>query len=339
MLKDKSILITGGTGSFGKAFVRTVLERHPDVRRLVIYSRDELKQFEMSQTFSTKQHPGIRYFIGDIRDRDRLYRALQKVDIVVHAAALKQVDTAEYNPFEAVRTNVLGSQNVIDAAIDCGVRKVLALSTDKAANPINLYGATKLAADKLFTAANNYAGADSTRFAVVRYGNVLGSRGSVVPLFREQIRSGGPVTVTHEQIERYFMTIPEATQLILQGSVLGRGGEIFVLDMGSPVKIKFLAEQMIRLSGKVPYEEIGITITGLRPGEKLYEELLIGNNPTPSAHPRIMKAHEEFLPWEELQVQLEQLREAIEMERIDVLKDVLRTCVNGYVDSAYSPLK
>lgn len=189
MLNGKSILITGGTGSFGKAFVRMVLDRYPGVKRLVVYSRDELKQFEMSQVFSESHHTCLRYFIGDVRDKDRLQRALEGIDTVVHAAALKQVPAAEYNPFECIKTNILGAQNLVDACLDNGgVRQVIALSTDKAAAPINLYGATKLCSDKLFVAANNIKGKRDIRFSVVRYGNVLGSRGSVVPFFLENVK-------------------------------------------------------------------------------------------------------------------------------------------------------
>ena len=186
MLSGKSILVTGGTGSFGRAFVRTVLAKYPDVRRLVVYSRDELKQFEMSQELSPERHKALRYFIGDVRDEDRLRRALEGIEIVVHAAALKQVPAAEYNPFECIKTNVLGAQNMIEACLDSGVRNVVALSTDKAAAPINLYGATKLCSDKLFIAANNIIGSRDLRFSVVRYGNVMGSRGSVMPFFLAQ---------------------------------------------------------------------------------------------------------------------------------------------------------
>ena len=185
MLNGKSILITGGTGSFGKAFVQTVLERYPQVKRLVIYSRDELKQFEMAQKFDPKTYPALRYFIGDVRDADRIRRAMEGIDVVIHAAALKQVPAAEYNPFECIKTNIMGAQNVIEACLDSNVRNVVALSTDKAAAPINLYGATKLCSDKLFTAANNVKGHRDLRFSVVRYGNVMGSRGSVIPFFLE----------------------------------------------------------------------------------------------------------------------------------------------------------
>jgi len=209
MLSGKSILITGGTGSFGKAFVRTVLERWPGVRRLVVYSRDELKQFEMAQSWSPTTYPGLRYFIGDIRDEPRLRRALEGIDIVVHAAALKQVPAAEYNPFECIKTNVLGAQNLIEACLDTGVQKVVALSTDKAAAPINLYGATKLCSDKLFVAANNIRGTRLVTFSVVRYGNVMGSRGSVIPFFLQQ-RKTGVLTITDPAMTRFNISLQRA---------------------------------------------------------------------------------------------------------------------------------
>src|SRR5437870_640650 len=226
LLKDKVILITGGTGSFGKQFLATVLENHAP-KKLIVFSRDELKQFDMRQQFNEQQYRCLRYFIGDVRDRDRLYRAMDGVDIVIHAAALKQVPTAEYNPIEVIRTNVLGGANLIDAAIDRNVQKVIALSTDKAANPINLYGATKLCSDKLFVAANGYSGHHGTRFSVVRYGNVMGSRGSVIPLF-QQMRSTGQLSITHPQMTRFWITLEQAVRFVLK--CLGRmhGGEIFV---------------------------------------------------------------------------------------------------------------
>src|SRR5271165_3748152 len=202
MLQSKSILVTGGTGSFGKAFVRTVLERYPNIKRLVVYSRDELKQSEMSEEFSGSKYAGLRYFIGDIRDKDRLRRALEGIDTVVHAAALKQVPAAEYNPFECIKTNILGAQNLIEACLDTGVQRVVALSTDKAAAPINLYGATKLCSDKLFVAANNIKGSRDIRFSVVRYGNVMGSRGSVIPFFLER-RKTGVLPITDPAMTRF----------------------------------------------------------------------------------------------------------------------------------------
>src|SRR5687767_2660829 len=225
MLKGKTVLVTGGTGSFGRRFTEIALTRH-DPKKLIVFSRDELKQSEMHAHFGEKDYPNIRYFIGDVRDRDRLYRAFDGVDIVVHAAALKQVPAAEYNPIEAVKTNILGAANLIDAAIDRGVKKVIALSTDKAANPINLYGATKLCSDKLFVAANAYA-AHHTRFAVVRYGNVVGSRGSVIPLF-VKMRERGVVTITDPRMTRFWITLEQGVRFVLMTLERMQGGEIFV---------------------------------------------------------------------------------------------------------------
>ncbi|MFZ4626255.1 MAG: polysaccharide biosynthesis protein [Rhodoferax sp.] len=214
MLNDKSILITGGTGSFGKAFVATVLTRYPGIKRLVVYSRDELKQFEMAQVFSPRQHPGMRYFIGDIRDESRLMRALEGIEVVVHAAALKQVPAAEYNPFECIKTNVLGAQNLIEACLTNGIKRVVALSTDKAAAPVNLYGATKLCSDKLFIAANNIRGNRDIRFSVVRYGNVMGSRGSVIPFFIAQ-RKTGTLPITDPHMTRFNISLQQGVDMVL----------------------------------------------------------------------------------------------------------------------------
>ncbi len=259
-LNGKTILVTGGTGSFGKAFVKFVLD-HFEPRRLIVFSRDELKQFHMQQEF---QHPALRFFIGDVRDRDRLYRAFAGVDYVVHAAALKQVPACEYNPFEAIRTNVIGAENVISAAIDQGVKRVIALSTDKAANPINLYGATKLCSDKLFIAGNAYSGAQDTRFSVVRYGNVLGSRGSVVPFFRA-CREKGVIPITDPRMTRFWITLPQAVRFVLDCFERMKGGEIFVPKIPS-MKIVDLANA---LAPGCRHE-----IVGIRPGEKLHEVMI-----------------------------------------------------------------
>lgn len=263
MLNDANILITGGTGSFGKQCVATILTRYRP-KRLIIFSRDELKQYEMSQAIRETEHPCVRYFIGDIRDRDRLRRAFMGVDYVIHAAAMKQVPAAEYNPFEAVKTNILGAQNIVDAAIDMGVKRVLALSTDKAANPVNLYGATKLCADKLFICGNSYAGSGGTRFSVVRYGNVLGSRGSVAPFFLKT-RSSGELSVTHKDMTRFWITLPAAADFVLRS--LGRmlGGEIFVPKIPS-----MRVEDMARAIGP----DCRIKYVGLRPGEKIHEVMI-----------------------------------------------------------------
>lgn len=264
MLKNKSILITGGTGSFGKAFVHTVLERYQDIRRLVVYSRDELKQFEMAQVYSPNQHPGLRYFIGDIRDEARLRRALEGIDIVVHAAALKQVPTAEYNPFECIKTNVLGAQNLIEACLDNGVQRVIALSTDKAAAPINLYGATKLCSDKLFVAANNIRGDRDIRFSVVRYGNVMGSRGSVIPFFLER-RAGGVIPITDSRMTRFNISLREGVDMVLWALENAWGGEIFVPKIPS-YRITEVAEAVAPNCRQ--------EIVGIRPGEKIHEEMI-----------------------------------------------------------------
>jgi UDP-N-acetylglucosamine 4,6-dehydratase len=259
MFNGKSILITGGTGSFGKKYTKTILE-HYQPKRLVIYSRDELKQFEMQQEFN---HPAMRYFIGDVRDYERLSQAMNSIDYVIHAAALKQVPAAEYNPMECIKTNIHGAENVIKAAINNGVEKVIALSTDKAANPINLYGATKLASDKLFVAANNMVGKEKPRFACVRYGNVVGSRGSVVPFFKKRIADGATtLPITHPEMTRFWITLQQGVDFVLKNFERMQGGEIFVPKIPS-VRIMDLADAY---APGVPAEIIGI-----RPGEKLHE--------------------------------------------------------------------
>jgi len=260
-LDDKTILVTGGTGSFGRKFVQIALSRY-EPRRVIVFSRDELKQHEMSKEFAD---PRLRFFLGDVRDRDRLHRAFEaSVDIVVHAAALKQVPACEYNPFEAIKTNVLGAQNIIEAAIDRGVPKVIALSTDKAVNPINLYGATKLCAEKLFVQGNVYAGPRPTRFSCVRYGNVLGSRGSVVPVFLAQ-RLTGTVTVTDPRMTRFWLTLEQGVEFVIRCVGLMQGGEIFVPRIPS-MKIMDLVEAV------APGCEV--SFSGIRPGEKLNEVLI-----------------------------------------------------------------
>ncbi|MEP4099872.1 UDP-N-acetylglucosamine 4,6-dehydratase (inverting) [Paraglaciecola sp.] len=262
MFSNKSILITGGTGSFGKRFVAHLI-KHYTPKKLIIYSRDELKQFEMQQTFNASC---MRYFIGDVRDKERLKAAMRDVDYVVHAAALKQVPAAEYNPNECIKTNINGAQNVIDAAIEADVSRVIALSTDKAANPVNLYGATKLASDKLFVAANNISGAKGPRFAVVRYGNVVGSRGSVVPFFHKLLEEGvKTLPVTHEEMTRFWITLDEGVEFVVTNFQRMQGGEIFVPKIPS-IRILDLVES---ISGNRDYEVVGI-----RPGEKLHEVMV-----------------------------------------------------------------
>ena len=259
---DQNVLISGGSGSFGRAFIKKVLDLRP--RKLVVLSRDELKQFQIRQEYPIDLHPNLRFFIGDVRDRDRLYRALDGIDIVVHAAALKQVPTAEYNPLEAIKTNVLGAANIIDAAVDRNVSRVVALSTDKAANPINLYGATKLCSDKLFIAANAYSGAHQTRFSVVRYGNVVGSRGSVIPYFIAQRRTGR-LTITDPRMTRFLMTIERGVDFVLHALEHMIGGEIFVPKIPS-VRVVDLA--------RVVAPDCEFDIIGIRPGEKLHEVMI-----------------------------------------------------------------
>ena len=273
MLSKKSILVTGGTGSFGKEFVRTVLRDYPDIKRVVVFSRDELKQFEMAQEFPVAKYPSMRYFIGDVRDRDRLYRAFNGIDIVVHAAALKQVPAAEYNPMEFIKTNILGAENIINASIDAGVKKVIALSTDKAAAPINLYGATKLCSDKLFVAANNMAGGHEINFSVVRYGNVMGSRGSVIPFFLKK-KNEGVLPLTSGGMTRFNILLSESVDLVLHAIKNAIGGEIFIPKIPS-YKLTDLAAAIA--------PECKVEIVGIRPGEKMHEEMITESD-APSAY-------------------------------------------------------
>jgi len=263
MLNNKSILITGGTGSFGKQFIKTILNKYKP-QKLIVYSRDELKQFEMQQYWPDNGKIPIRYFIGDVRDLNRLMMSMQDVDIVIHAAALKQVPATEYNPFEAVKTNVLGAQNVIDAAMASGVKKVIALSTDKAAAPINLYGATKLTSDKLFVTANNYKGKKDIKLSVIRYGNVLGSRGSVVPFFLK-VKDTGELPITDKRMTRFSITLQEGVDFVINCLDLMWGGEIFIPKIPS-YKILDVAKAIA--------PDNKIKITGIRPGEKLHEEMI-----------------------------------------------------------------
>jgi UDP-N-acetylglucosamine 4,6-dehydratase/5-epimerase len=268
MFANSSILITGGTGSFGQAFVKSVLTRFPDINRLVIFSRDELKQFEMSQNFSVFQYEGLRYFLGDVRDYGRLRQALEGIDTVVHAAALKQVPAAEYNPFEFIKTNVIGAENLIQACLDRGVKRVVALSTDKAAAPINLYGATKLCSDKLFIAANNIRGKRKIQLSVVRYGNVMGSRGSVVPFFLEKKKTG-ILPITDSAMTRFNISLQEGVDMVLWALENALGGEIFVPKIPS-YRITDVA--------KAIGPECDHPVVGVRPGEKIHEEMITASD-------------------------------------------------------------
>jgi UDP-N-acetylglucosamine 4,6-dehydratase (inverting) len=270
MLAGKTILVTGGTGSFGSTFVPMTLAKY-NPRKIIVYSRDEMKQWAMAQTFVGDER--VRFFIGDVRDRERLYRALDGVDFVVHAAATKIVPTAEYNPFECVKTNVIGAMNLIDACIDKGVRRVIALSTDKASSPVNLYGATKLASDKLFVAGNSYAGGHDTRFGVVRYGNVMGSRGSVIPLFLS-LRDSGSLPITDERMTRFMISLEEGVELVWRAFADMQGGEIYVKKIPS-MKVVDIA--------KAVAPEAAHRVVGIRPGEKLHEQM-IGSEDAPYAY-------------------------------------------------------
>ncbi|EGR2796202.1 UDP-N-acetylglucosamine 4,6-dehydratase (inverting) [Vibrio navarrensis] len=264
MLNDKTVLITGGTGSFGKQFVKTILNCYPAVKKIIIFSRDELKQFELKQQYPHNQYPQLRFFIGDVRDRNRMIQACEGVDVIIHAAAIKQVDTAEYNPTECIRTNIDGAENVIQAALQCGVKDVVALSTDKACAPINLYGATKLASDKLFTAANNIKGSKKIRFSVVRYGNVMGSRGSVIPFFLKK-RAEGVLPITHEEMTRFNISLQDGVNMVMYALEHHLGGEIFVPKIPS-YKILDIAKAIA--------PECKTEVVGIRPGEKLHEEMI-----------------------------------------------------------------
>jgi UDP-N-acetylglucosamine 4,6-dehydratase len=264
-LDGKVVMVTGGTGSFGQSFISAVLKKSRP-RKLIVFSRDELKQYEMAQRFSEADHPALRYFIGDVRDTDRLEMAMREVDYVVHAAALKHVPTAEYNPFECVATNINGAQNVVTAALRTNVERVIALSTDKAANPINLYGATKLASDKIFVAANNLSGENGTQFSVVRYGNVLGSRGSVIPFFQRLLAEGATsLPITDQRMTRFWITLSQGVNFVLSSMAMMQGGEIFVPKVSS-MRITELART---LAPDCDLEDVGI-----RPGEKLHEILI-----------------------------------------------------------------
>ncbi len=344
MVQDVSagvVLVTGAGGSIGSELCRQIVQHHP--RQLVLLDHNEFGLYSIHQEIqglcaARALAVDLVPLLGSVRNMRRMREvfATYRPDCTYHAAAYKHVPMVESNPAEGIANNVFGTLNVARAAIDAGVANFVLVSTDKAVRPTNIMGASKRMAELVLQAFAARPGIGATRFCMVRFGNVLGSSGSVVPLFRSQLASGGPLTVTHPEVTRYFMTIPEAAQLVLHAGAMAQGGEVFVLDMGAPVKIMQLARRMVELSGlrvrdaAEPDGDIEITITGLRPGEKLYEELLIGDDPSPTAHPRIMKAHEEFLDWPELEVQLETLRLAADGGDIAVIKSVLATCVHGY---------
>ena len=264
MLNKKSVLITGGTGSFGKQFIATILDRFPEVKKIIIFSRDELKQSELKQKYPERDFPQLRFFIGDVRDRSRVKQACEGVDVIIHAAAIKQVDTAEYNPTECIRTNIDGAENVIHAALECGVKNVVALSTDKACAPINLYGATKLVSDKLFSAANNIRGSKDIKFSVVRYGNVMGSRGSVIPFFLSK-KTDSELPITHREMTRFNISLQDGVDMVMYAIENHLGGEIFIPKIPS-FRILDVAEAIAPNSK--------IKDVGIRPGEKLHEEMI-----------------------------------------------------------------
>ena len=269
MLNRKTILITGGTGSFGSAFTKVLLQKYKKIKKIIIFSRDELKQLEMLNSFSTKDQNKIRFFLGDIRDKDRLSMAFENVDIIIHAAALKQVPAAEYNPFEFIKTNIIGAQNIIETALNKNVKKVIALSTDKAAAPINLYGATKLCSDKLFTAANNTKGSKKIVFSVVRYGNVLGSRGSILDIFKNQAKQNNIIKITDKRMTRFHINMIDAIEMVLWTIKKSRGGEIFVPKLPSFKVLDF---------AKAVKSNCKIVEIGMRPGEKIHEEMITLND-------------------------------------------------------------
>jgi len=342
-LSDDTILITGAGGSIGGELCRQILQMHP--QRMLLLDHNEFGLYAIHQELlalcqTHASQTELVPLLASVVNRQRLdwVCAHYRPNSVYHAAAYKHVPLVECNPSEGVVNNVFGTLNMAQAAQAAGVASFILVSTDKAVRPTNLMGASKRMAELILQAMADQVGTKGTRFSMVRFGNVLGSSGSVIPLFREQLARGGPLTITHPEVTRYFMTIPEAAQLVLQGAAMAKGGEVFVLDMGEPVKILDLARQLIDLSGlrvrdaQHPDGDIELSFIGLRPGEKLYEELLIGDNPIPTAHPRIMKANEDFLAWPELTTQLEQLQQAASAENVDAIRQVLRRCVAGFHD-------
>jgi FlaA1/EpsC-like NDP-sugar epimerase len=342
-LAGKTVLVSGAGGSIGSELCRQILMERP--RQLLLLDHNEFGLYSIHQelqALAAAKRLGVELLplLGSVANPQRLQDicCAYRPAVVFHAAAYKHVPLVESNPAEGIFNNVFGTLHMAHAAMDCAAERFVLVSTDKAVRPTNVMGASKRMAELILQALAAQVGARGTRFGMVRFGNVLGSSGSVVPLFRKQLDHGGPLTVTHAEVTRYFMTIPEAAQLVLQAGAMAVGGDVFVLDMGQPVKIMDMARRMVELSGMSvrdeanPEGEIEITVTGLRPGEKLYEELLIGDNPTPTAHPRIMKAHEDFLDWPALDAQLQALRQAAERNDVSGIKTVLQACVHGYAE-------
>lgn len=338
-LAGQVVLVSGAGGSIGSELTRQILQQQP--RQLLLLDHNEFGLYTIHQELqgicrASELRTELIALLGSVTNPQRLQAVCEayRPATVYHAAAYKHVPMVEDNPGEGVRNNVFGTLNMAQAAMRSGARRFVLVSTDKAVRPTNIMGATKRMAELVLQALA--ARQTATTFCMVRFGNVLGSSGSVVPLFRKQLAAGGPLTVTHTEVTRYFMTIPEAAQLVLQAGAMGQGGDVFLLDMGQPVKIMDLARRMVELSGlrvrdvDRPDGDIEIVVTGLRPGEKLYEELLIGDNPAPTGHPRIMKAHEDYLPWSELQPQLQALQQAAEVGDVTAIKSVMHVCVQGY---------
>ncbi len=347
-IRGKVVMVTGAGGSIGSELCRQILKNGPSALLLVEQSEFGLYAIhgELEKSAVAAGYTDIRIipFLASVRDSQRIRQIMEawRPKTVYHAAAYKHVPLVEYNPVEGIRNNVLGTQIAAEAARDYGVEHFVLISTDKAVRPTNIMGASKRLAEMVLQAmdADRKSGADSTNFAMVRFGNVLGSSGSVVPLFRQQIRDGGPITLTHPEITRYFMTIPEASQLVIQAGAMSGGGDVFLLDMGEPVRIADLARRMVELSGLTvrdadePDGDIELEITGLRPGEKLYEELLIGDDPQPTSHLRIMQAKEDFLPWPELSKRLSALEAALNENDIPLARALLEKLVSGYAPSS-----
>lgn len=352
-ITEQTVMVTGAGGSIGSELCRQILSSGPTTLLLFEHSEFNLYSIlsELEQRVSRESLPvRVLPILGSVRNQNQMFDIMKtwKVDTVYHAAAYKHVPMVEHNIAEGVLNNVIGTLNTAQAALQAGVENFVLISTDKAVRPTNVMGSTKRLAEMtlqalsrelapvLFKDSANVSQVNKTRFTMVRFGNVLGSSGSVIPLFHKQIKSGGPLTVTHPKITRYFMTIPEAAQLVIQAGSMGLGGDVFVLDMGEPVKIVELAEKMIHLSGlsvrsdKNPHGDISIEFSGLRPGEKLYEELLIGDNVVATQHPMIMSAHEDYLPWDELKLKLQQLLDAIAEDNYVVVRQLLRETVSGY---------